>query len=135
VLIPLDGSERDPVSLRAAVEKTARNAEIILLHVRPGPDDEQYPGIMEILNESEKLQYRLESERVFARANGILAEFGKLSLQQLAVQGKPVVMILRYAQRMEADVIVWVAAGTLADVRTRRVLEQTPGAVLIVRAQ
>ncbi|HEX7230803.1 MAG TPA: phosphoglycerate kinase [Candidatus Binatia bacterium] len=135
VLIPLDGSERDLVSLRAAAEKTARNAEIILLHVRPGPDHEQYPGIMEILNESEKLQYRLESERVFARANGILAEFGKLSLQQLAVQGKPVVMILRYARRMEADVIVWVAAGTFADLRTRRMLEQTPGAVLIVRAQ
>ena len=135
VLIPLDGSERDLTSLHAAAETAARNAEIILLHVRPGPDEEQYPGAIEILNKAEKLQRRLESERIFARANGILAERGMLSTRQVAVQGNPIRMILRYAQRIKAEMIVWVAAGTLADLRTRRVLEQTPCAALITRAR
>jgi phosphoglycerate kinase len=135
VLIPLDGSERDSVSLQAAAQHATPTAELFLLHVRPGPDEEQYPDIVELLGESEKLQRRLESERIFARANGILARYGKLSTQQLAVQGKPVDMILRYAERTRADMIIWVVAGALADLRTRRVLESAPGAALIARAQ
>jgi phosphoglycerate kinase len=134
VLIPLDGSERDSVSLQAAAQHATDDAELILLHVRPGPDEDQYPEIVELLGETEKLQRRLESERVFARANGILAASGKISTQQLAVQGKPVDMIIRYAERMSADMIMWVAAGTVADLRTRRVLAGTPGAALITRA-
>jgi phosphoglycerate kinase len=135
VLIALDGSERDPVSVRAAAQHVTPSAEIILLHVRPGPDEEAYPEIVELMDEGEKLQRRLESERVFGHANGILATSGKLSTRQVAVQGKPVEMILRHAERMRADMIIWVAAGTLADLRTRRVLERTPGAALITRAQ
>jgi phosphoglycerate kinase len=135
VLIALDGSERDPVSVRAAAQHVTPSAEITLLHVRPGPDEEAYPGIVELMDEGEKLQRRLESERVFGHANGILATSGKLSTRQVAVQGKPVEMILRHAERMRADMIIWVAAGTLADLRTRRVLERTPGAALITRAQ
>ena len=109
--------------------------EIILLHVRSGPDEEQYPGGIEILNKAEKLQRRLESERIFAWANGILAECGMLSTRQMAVQGKPIRTILRCAQRMKAEMIVWVAAGALADLRTRRVLEQTPSAALLMRVR
>jgi phosphoglycerate kinase len=133
VLIPLNGSDRDTSALRAAAELAARDAEIILLHVRSGPDEEEYPGIIAMLSAAEKWQCRLESQRIFARANAILATRGLLSTHQVAVQGKPTRMILRYAKRMAADLIVMVVAGTLATVGARRVIDHAPCATLVAR--
>jgi phosphoglycerate kinase len=133
ILIPLDGSERDLASLHAAAELAARNAEIVLLHVRSGPDEEEYPGVIDIMSQSEKLERRIESERVFAQANAILACRGLLSTHQLAVQGSPRKIILRFARRMKIALIVWVAAGGFTDLRRRHVLDRTPSAALVVR--
>jgi len=133
ILIPLDGSERDLAALHAAAELAARNAEIVLLHVRSGPDEEEYPGVIEIMSQSEKLEQRIESERVFAQANAILASRGLLSTHQLAVQGSPRKVIPRFAQRMKIALIVWVAAGGFTDLKRRHVLNQTPCAALVAR--
>jgi phosphoglycerate kinase len=133
VLIPLNGSDRDTGALRAAAELAARDAEIILLHVRSGPDEEEYPGIIAIMSAAEKWQRRMESQRIFARANAILASRSLLSTHQVAVQGKPARMILRYAKRMGADLIVMVVAGTLATLSARRVIDHAPCATLIAR--
>jgi phosphoglycerate kinase len=133
ILIPLNGSDRDTSAVHAAAEVVARNAEITLLHVRPGPDEEQYPGLIAIMNEAERFERRMESERIFARANAILATRGLLSAQQLAVQGRPTKIILRYAKRMEAELIVLVATGALATLGARRVIEHATCATLVAR--
>ncbi len=133
ILIPLNGSDRDTNAVHAAAEVVARNAEIVLLHVRPGPDEEQYPGIIEIMNEAERFERRMESERIFARANAILATRGLLPAQQLAVQGRPTKIILRYAKRMEAELIVLVATGALATLGARRVIDHATCATLVAR--
>jgi nucleotide-binding universal stress UspA family protein len=133
VLIPLNGTDRDTGALRAAAEIVAPDAEILLLHVRSGPDEEQYPGLLTILNPAEKLQRRLESERIFARANAILATRGLLSARQLAVQGKPTKMILRYAKRTGAELIVLVVEGLFATIGARRMIDHAPCATLVAR--
>ena len=133
ILIPLNGSDRDTHALHAAAEIVAPDAKILLLHVRSGPDEEQYPGLTAILSAAEKLEWRIESERIFARANAILASRGLLSARQVAVQGKPTKMILRYAKRTEADLIALVAEGTLATLGARRVIDHAPCATLVAR--
>jgi len=133
VLIPLNGSDRDASSLHAAAELVSPDAEISLLHVRPGPDEEQYPDLALGLSETEKLERRIESERIFARANGILASRGLISARQMAVRGKPTKMILRHARRMRAELIVLVAAGGLTSLGARRLIDHAPCAALIAR--
>ena len=134
VLIPLNGSERDTHALHAAAEAMARDAKIFLLHVRSGPDEEQYPDIGAGLNEAEKLARRIESERIFARANAILAARGLLSTQQVALQGAPIKVILRYARRMKAELIVVAATGPLEQLGARRLIDRAPCAALVARA-
>jgi phosphoglycerate kinase len=133
ILIPLNGSDRDLSALHAAADVVARDAELLLLHVRRGPDEEQYPDLAAGLSETDRLERRIESERIFARANAILAARGVLSTHQLAVQGKPTRMILRYAQRTGAELIVLVATGALATLGARRVIEQATCATLVAR--
>jgi phosphoglycerate kinase len=133
VLIPLNGSDRDASSLHAVAELIARDAEISLLHVRSGPDEEQYPDLAMGLSQTEKLERRIESERTFARANAILASSGLLSARQLAVQGRPTKMILRYARRMRADLIVLAAAGGRVSIGARRIIDHAPCAALVAR--
>ena len=133
ILIPLNGSDRDTHALHAAAEIVAPDAEILLLHVRSGPDEEEYPGLSAVLSAAEKLERCIESERIFARANATLATRGLLSARQVAVQGKPTKMILRYAKRTGADLIVLVAAGTLATLGARRVIDHAPCAALVAR--
>jgi nucleotide-binding universal stress UspA family protein len=134
VLIPLNGSERDTQALHAATEAMARDAQIFLLHVRSGPDEEQYPDIGAGLNESEKLARRIESERIFARANAILAARGLLSTQQVATQGAPIKVILRYARRIKAELIVLTATGPLQQLGARRLIDRAPCAALVARS-
>jgi phosphoglycerate kinase len=131
VLIPLNGSERDAISLHAVAELAARDAELVLLHVRPGPDEEKYPDIALGLDRADKLQHQIESERIFSRANAELASRGLLSHRQLAVQGAPTKMILRYAERLHADMIVMAAASGLTAVGWRRVVDNAPAAVMV----
>jgi phosphoglycerate kinase len=133
ILIPLSGSDRDLSSLHAVADVVARDAELILLHVRQGPDEEQYPDLAVGLSGTERLERRIESERIFARANAILAARGLLSTHQLAVQGTPTQMILRYGQRTGAELIVLVAGGSLATLGARRVIERATCATLVVR--
>jgi nucleotide-binding universal stress UspA family protein len=133
VLIPLSGSERDAISLHAVAELTARDAEIVLLHVRPGPDEENYPDLVSGLDRGEKLERQLESERIFSRANAQLASRGLLSHRQLAVQGKPTEMILRYAERLDADMIVVAAASGVTSIGWRRVVDGVPRAAMVAR--
>ena len=133
VLIPLNGSERDASSLHAAAALVSPGAEISLLHVRSGPDEEQYPDLARGLSQTEKLEQRIESERIFARANAILASRGLLSARQVAVQGRPTKMILRYARRIRAELIVLVAAGGLLSIGARRVIDHAPCAALVAR--
>jgi phosphoglycerate kinase len=133
VLIPLSGSERDISSLHAAAGVVARDAKIFLLYVRSGWDEEQYPDLAAGLSEAEKLGWRIESERIFARANAILAERGLLSTRQAAVQGRPAKMILRYAQRIKAELIVLVSQGGPTTLGARRIMDRAPCAILIAR--
>lgn len=133
VLIPLNGSERDAISLHAFAELTARDAEIVLLHVRPGPDEENYPDLVLGLDRGEKLARQIESERIFSRANAHLASRGLLSHRQLAVQGKPTEMILRYAERLDADMIVVAAASGVKSIGWRRVVDGAPCAAMVAR--
>jgi phosphoglycerate kinase len=132
VLIPLSGSERDAISLHAVAELTARDAEIVLLHVRPGPDEENYPDLILGLDRAEKLERQIESERIFSRANAQLASRGLLSHRQLAVQGKPTEMILRYAERLDADMIVAAASG-VTSIGWRRLVDGVPRAAMVAR--
>jgi phosphoglycerate kinase len=133
VLIPLNGSERDAISLHAVAELAARDAELVLLHVRPGPDEEKYPDIALGLDRADRLQRQIESERIFSRANAELASRGLLSHRQLAVQGMPTKMILRYAQRLRADMIVMSAPSGVTDIGWRRVVDQAPSAAMVAR--
>jgi nucleotide-binding universal stress UspA family protein len=94
VLIPLDGTDGDTSAAQVAVEMVPRDAEIFLLHMRSGPDEDRYPALAEALSEAERFERRIESERVFARANAILASRGLSSAVEAPAQGKPVKVIL-----------------------------------------
>ena len=101
--------------------------------MRPGSDEEQYPDLAGALNDAEGLERRTESERIFARANAILASRGVLSAQQAAVQGRPIEMILRYARRLQADLIVLAATGGLVSLAARRIIDRADCAALVAR--
>jgi phosphoglycerate kinase len=133
VLIPLNGSERDTVSVQAAAAAVAPNAKIFLLEVRPGLEEEQYPDLALGLSEAEKLERRVESERIFARANAILASHGLLSAAQRSVQGRPTKMILEYARKIRAELIVLTAEGTLGKLGAGRMVDRAPCATLVAR--
>ena len=126
ILIPLDGSDRDLDALDAATGILPRNAQLFLLHVRSGVDEEQYPDVVAARTDADRLERRRESERIFARANAVLAECGLISADQLAAQGKPAEVISRHARRIEAELIV-VATGPPPAV------EHTAHATLVAR--
>jgi phosphoglycerate kinase len=133
VLIPLSGSERDVSSLEAAADTVASRAEIVLLHVRSGLDEEQYPDLGARLSETERLEHRIESERIFARANAILAGRGLVATRQLAVRGRPAKIILRYARRLQAELLVLAAESDVVGAAARRMIDGAPCATLVAR--
>jgi len=106
VLIPLNGSESDTYAVHAAAETVADNAKVFLLNVRSGVDEEERPDFIAALTDTEKVQRRAESERIFAEANGILAARGLVSANQVTAQGKPNTVISRYGSRIGARLIV-----------------------------
>jgi len=124
ILIPLSGAESDASALHIAAEMAPRAAEFFLLHARSGPDEERYPDFKRA-SEAERFERGIESERIFARANSILASRGLISAGQLALQGDPSEIILRVANQMAAELIV-LAAGA-----ARRVIDHASCSVLV----
>jgi len=124
ILVPLSGADSDASALHVAVEMAPRGAEFFLLHARSGPDDERYPDFKRA-SEAERFERGIESERIFARANAILASRGLISAGQLAPQGDPEEIILRVANQMAAELIV-LAAGS-----ARRVIDHAACSVLV----
>jgi len=124
ILVPLSGADSDASALHVAVEMAPRGAEFFLLHARSGPDDERYPDFKRA-SEAERFERGIESERIFARANAILASRGLISAGQLATQGDPEEIILRVANQMAAELIV-LAAGS-----ARRVIDHAACSVLV----
>jgi nucleotide-binding universal stress UspA family protein len=125
ILIPLSGADSDASALQVAAEMAPRDAEFFLLHARSGPDDERYPDFKRA-SEAERYERSSESERIFARANAILASRGLISAGQLAAQGDPAEIILRVANQMAAELIVLDAGAE------RRVIDHAACSVLIV---
>lgn len=124
ILIPLSGANSDTSAVHLATEMAPRDAEFYLLHARPGPDDERYPDFKRA-SEAERFEHSIESERIFARANAILASRGLISAGQLVAQGAPAEIILRVANQMAAELIV-LAAGA-----SRRVIDHAACSVLV----
>jgi len=110
ILIPLHGKDSDTSIVKAAARMATHDAEIFLLHVRAGFDEEQYPDLAATMTVPERYKRRVESERLFAQANAVLASHGLVSAGQSTAQGKPAEVILRRATRIRAEVIV-LAAG------------------------
>jgi phosphoglycerate kinase len=134
ILIPLDGSTGDRHAIEVAAEMATSQSEIHLLHVRRGPDEEQHPDFLYALSEAEKVERRLESERIFAQANTFLASHGLVSANQLAAQGKPAKIILRYAKQMRAGLIVVTANAADGTINARQVIDHATCAVLVAVA-
>jgi hypothetical protein len=111
----------------------ARDAELFLLHVRPGPDEERYPDLSAALSEAEICERRIESERIFARANAILASRGLIAADQIAAQGEPAEVILRYANRIGAELITLASGEANGAVDATRVIDRLASAVLVAR--
>jgi nucleotide-binding universal stress UspA family protein len=124
ILIPLSGADSDASALHVAAEMAPRDAEFFLLHARSGPDEDRYPDFKRA-SETERYERGVESERIFARANAILASRGLISAGQLVAQGAPAEIILRVANQMAAELIV-VAAGA-----SRRVIDHAACSVLV----
>jgi len=124
ILIPLSGADSDASALHIAAEMAPRDAEFFLLHARSGPDEERYPDFKRA-SEAERFERGIESERIFARANAILASRGLISAGQLVMQGDPEEIILRVANQMAAELIV------LAADAARRVIERAACSVLV----
>jgi nucleotide-binding universal stress UspA family protein len=124
ILIPLSGADSDASALHVAADMAPRDAEFFLLYARSGPDEERYPDFKRA-SEAERFERGVESERIFARANAILASRGLISAGQLVAQGAPAEIILRVANRMAAELIVLTASGP------RRVIEHATCSVLV----
>lgn len=130
ILVPVNGSGGDETALHVTAEMAPRDTEILLLHARPGPDQGQYPDVTQAVDEAESFEQRIESERVFARANAILASRGLTSADQVTAQGEPSELILRYAEQMGAELIVVCADGENETAESRRVIDHATCAVL-----
>src|SRR5262245_66639507 len=124
ILIPLSGEDGDTSALHVAAEMAPRDAEFFLLHARAGPDEERYPDFKRA-SEAERFERGIESERIFARANAILASRGLISAGQLAQQGDPAEIILRVANQRAAELIVLSSSGP------RRVIDHATCSVLV----
>jgi nucleotide-binding universal stress UspA family protein len=131
ILIPLSGVDSDASALHIAAEMAPRDAEFFLLHARSGPDEERYPDFKRA-SEAERYEHTIESERIFARANAILASHGLISAGQLSAQGAPAEVILRVANQMAAELIVLAASAArrVIDHATCSVLVAGPGAAV-----
>jgi hypothetical protein len=62
VLIPLAGSESDANTLRVWTEFGKRSAEITLLHVHPGFDEEQYPDFRAVMSEADRTEGQIQED-------------------------------------------------------------------------
>jgi 3-phosphoglycerate kinase/nucleotide-binding universal stress UspA family protein len=106
ILIPLEGKDSDIGIVKTAARMATHDARIFLLHVRAGFDEERHPDLAAAMTQAQRYQRRVESERIFARANAVLASHSLVSAGQSTGQGKPADVILRHAKRIRAEVIV-----------------------------
>ena len=133
ILIPLDGSKRDANALRVGAKFGKRSAKILLLHVRPGFDEELYPDLAAARSEAALAELRTHSEHLFSQANAILASRGLTSSSETVAQGNWADMILRHASRLDTNLIVLSAnAGGLTS-GSREVIEQARCGVIVAR--
>jgi phosphoglycerate kinase len=133
ILIPLAGSESDANALRVGAEFGKRSAEITLLHVRPGFDEEQYPDFAAVMSEADKAEGRMQSERLFTQANATLALRGLTASGEMAAQGSWADMILRHAGRLGTNLIVLPANGAGLIPGSQQVIEQAHCGVIVAR--
>jgi phosphoglycerate kinase len=133
ILIPLDGSKRDAIALRVGAEFGKRSAEILLMHLRPGFDEESYPDFAAARSEATLAELRTHAEHLFSQANAILASRGLTSSSEMVAQGNWADMILRHARRLDANLIVLTAnVGGLIP-GSQRVIEQAGCGVIVAR--
>lgn len=133
ILIPLDGSERDANALRVGANFGKRSAEILLLHVRPGLDEERYPDFAAAKSQAALAELRTHSEHLFSQANAILASRGLTSSSETVAQGNWADMILRHASRLGTNLIVLPANAGGLTAGSREVIEQARCGVIVAR--
>jgi phosphoglycerate kinase len=133
LLIPLAGLETDVNALRVGAEFGKRSAEITLLLVRPGFDEEQYPDFRAVMSEADRTGGQIESERIFTQAKATLASQGLTSSREVAAQGSWADIILRFAARSGANLIVLPANGASLVPGSHRVIEQALCDVIVAR--
>ena len=133
ILIPLYGSKGDAKALRVGAEFGGTGAEITLLHVRPGFDEEQYPDFRAALSEADRSEGRTQSDRLFLQANAALALAGLTASSLMVAQGNWADMILRHAGRSDTNLIVLPANGAGLIPGSQRVIEQAPCSVIVAR--
>ena len=112
ILIPLAGLETDANALRVGAEFGKSSAEITLLHVRPGFDEELYTDFRAVMSEADRTGGRIQSARLFTQANATLASQGLTSSREMTGQGSWADTVLRFAARTGANLIVLPANGT-----------------------
>jgi nucleotide-binding universal stress UspA family protein len=133
ILIPLDGSQSDASAIRVGAEFGRRSAEIVLMHVRPGFDEERYPDFAADVAEATRAEGRNQSERLFSQANAMLASRGLTSSRELVAQGNWADQILRHARRLDTNLIVMPASVTSLVPGSQQVIDQAPCAVIVAR--
>jgi phosphoglycerate kinase len=131
VLIPLDGSAADRRACEVAAAMATPQSQIFLLHVRRGTDVELRTDFRYALSKVEEAEWRVESERIFAHANATLTARGLIAADQIAVQGKPAIITLLYAERIGAQLIVVTADAEGETLDAGYVIDHAPCAVLV----
>ncbi|HXG64418.1 MAG TPA: phosphoglycerate kinase, partial [Blastocatellia bacterium] len=74
VLIPLGSPDSDVSALRVAAELGKGGAEIYLLHVQPGFDEERHADIAKVKSEAERLEKRMQITSARLRRGGFLRQ-------------------------------------------------------------
>jgi phosphoglycerate kinase len=133
ILIPLGGSKSDANALRVGTQFGMPSAEITLLHVRPGFDEEQFPDFAAAMSESDRAEGRSQSERLFSRANAALALGGVTASNEMVAQGNWADMILRCAGRLGTNLIVLPANGVGLITGSQQVIDQAPCGVIVAK--
>jgi phosphoglycerate kinase len=106
ILIPLTGSEEDAGTLETAAELVPPNADVLLLHVYPGLDEERYPDFVASLTQDEKSQRLIEAKRIFAHAKNVLGDRGIFPSAQYTAQGHLSEVVHRFATRLQVELVV-----------------------------
>jgi phosphoglycerate kinase len=141
ILLPVDGSEHSLEAARRIGRLVdAERAEISLLYVqKPMPFVTGDTFVDSEIKREREVERRLEAERVFASVNAALAPQGLISRRQLAAEGDPADEILKFANKIGADLIAMGSHGLTGVLRvlmgsvSRKVVDHAKCPVLILR--